>query len=133
MQAHDVKVEKFGQFEVRGNGIEVLIAVAIAALKWSSADAEKFAGAACKRHPELNGCSYEYEKLPDDAQTYRPTTVERIYFSWRREIRLPEPRERVEADFAALCLGATANGQRPRRQAAQIIAHGCSAGIPAAA
>ena len=92
-----MKVEKFGRFEVRGNGIEVLIAVAIAALKWSSADA------ACKRHLELCGYSYEYEKLPDDAQTYRPTTVERIYFSWRREMRLPEPHERVEAEFSALC------------------------------
>ena len=103
MQAHDVQIEKFSQFEVRGNEIELLFAVVVAALKWSKADAKAFARAARKRHPELDGYTYVYEKLPDDVQTYRPTTVDRIYFSWSREISGPEPRDKVEAEFSALC------------------------------
>ena len=102
LQAHDVKIEKFSQFEVRGNEIELLFAVVVTALKWSKADAKAFADAARKRHPELDGNTYQYEKLPDDVQTYRPTTVDRIYFSWSREISGPEPREKVETEFAAL-------------------------------
>ena len=60
MQAHNVQFEKLSRFEVRGNAIELLFAVVVAALKWSEADAETFAGAACKRHPELVG--YKYRK-----------------------------------------------------------------------
>ena len=53
MQAHDVQFEKLSPFEVRGNEIQLLFAMVIAALKWSEADAETFVGAARQRHPEL--------------------------------------------------------------------------------
>ena len=102
MQAHDVQIEKLSPFEVRGKEIELLFAVVVAALKWSEADAEMFVGAARKRHPELDGYTYVYEMLPPDPQIYRPATVKRIYFGWRREISGPEPREQVETEFDAL-------------------------------
>ena len=63
---------------------------------------ESVCGRCTQTASELDGNTYQYEKLPDDVQTYRPTTVDRIYFSWSREISGPEPREKVETEFAAL-------------------------------
>ena len=101
MQAHDVKVEKFSQFEVRGNEMEVLIAVAIAALKWSRAEADAFADVLHEGHPDLLVYDYYYERIPEDAEMLRPTIVERIGFAWRREIHGPERRADVNKEFAA--------------------------------
>ena len=100
-KAHDVQVEKVRLLTVRGNEIDAAFVVMIAALKWSKAQADAFTDAVYERHPDLFAYDYHYEQLPDDAQTYRPTTVERISFRWLREINGPEPREKVEAEFAA--------------------------------
>ena len=102
MQAHDVQFEKISPFEVRGNEIQLLFVMVVAALEWSEADAEAFACAARKSHPELYGYTYQYERLPPDPQIYRPATVERIDFCWRRELSGPVPREQLEAEYDTL-------------------------------
>ena len=100
-KAHGVQVEKIKLLDVRGNHILAAFVVGIAALKWSEARADEFAGTLRKRHPDLIAYEYQYERIPDESEMLRPTIVERIKFAWQREIKGPERRADVNKEFAA--------------------------------
>ena len=100
-KAHDFRVVNVSGFKVRGDHILAAFVVGIAALKWSKARADEFAGALRKRHPDLIAYEYQYERIPDESEMLRPTIVEHIKFAWRREIKGPEQRADVNKEFAA--------------------------------
>lgn len=101
LRDYDFISEVTSKFKVRGNQVSATFDVVVANLKWTEEDAAAFTKAVREEHSDLYAYRVRFEELTGDGEVLAPTTVERLSFRWIGELSGPEPREKVEAEFAA--------------------------------
>ncbi len=101
IKEHDFLVENISKFGVRGNKISATFDVVISGLKWSEAEASEFTKSVYESNPDLFPYSFQFEQITGDELEIGPTMVESMSFRWIRSINGPEPREKLEDEFAS--------------------------------
>ncbi len=101
IKEHDFQVENISKFGVRGNKISATFDVVIAMLNWTEAQASEFTNNVYENNPDLFPYAFQFEQITDDELEIGPTTVERMSFRWIRSLNGPEPREKLEDEFAS--------------------------------
>lgn len=101
IQDYDFKAEVTSEFKVRGNQVSATFDVLVPELEWTEDDAVAFTESVNDKHPDLYSYTLQFQELTGDGAMLMPTPVERLSFRWIGKLSGPEPREKVEAEFAA--------------------------------
>lgn len=89
-------------FKVQGERVSATFDVSIAALQWTNAQATAFTDQVYDCNPDLFPYALRFPELDMAEQDFiAPTAVERLSFRWTRELTGPEPREKLEDEFAS--------------------------------
>jgi len=98
----DFQAEITSGFKVQGDRVSATFDVLIAALQWTEAQATAFTGAVYESNPDLFPYALRYpEPLVGKLDVIAPAAVQRLSFRWTRELTGPEPREKLEQEFAS--------------------------------
>ena len=101
IKEHDVQAKVTSKYEVQGNKVSARFDVMIATLKWTEAQAVEFTDSVYKSHPDLYPYALAFEQSAEDGPVISPTPVERLQFRWIGELSGPEPREKIDEEFAS--------------------------------
>ena len=101
IKEHDIQAKVTSKYEVQGNKVSARFDVMVATLKWTEAQAVEFTDSVYKIHSDLYPYALAFEQSAEDGPVISPTPVERLQFRWIGELSGPEPREKVDEEFAS--------------------------------
>ena len=94
-------VERISHIYVRGNEINGTFDVNVSDLQWTEEDTTEFLRDVCKSGLDLHRNNVYFKALSGNELEIGPATVVRISLWWKRPLQGPEPRERLEKEFAS--------------------------------
>lgn len=102
IKEQDFQDEITSGFKVQGERVSATFDVLIAALQWTKVQASAFTNAVYERNPDLFPYAFRFpERDVSEQDIIAPTAVERLSFRWTRDLTGPEPREKLEQEFAS--------------------------------